>query len=166
MSSTKTIGRFFDLTVEMSKSSIFQSSDEIIFTLPRWFFRQCRHSRNLRTLSWKIVYSKTPKIQSKISDLTINVDHLESVEVSRQRQSFIFSNSEKSQPRWFSNNKMASSQNLVRNTSPVYCSWGQKSSKSRWWMASWDVHRGLGLPIHGFSRQNPALSYIFLKTPF
>jgi hypothetical protein len=33
-------------------------------------------------------------------------------------------------------------------------------------MASWEVHRGLGLPIHGFSRQNPALSYIFLKTPF
>ena len=49
-------------------------------------------------------------------DLTINVDHLESVEMSGQRQSFIFSISEKS---WTTlvfrpNNKMASSQNPVK----------------------------------------------------
>ena len=27
---------------------------------------------------------------------------------------------------------------------------GQRSSKFRWWTASWGVHRGLGLPVHGF----------------
>ena len=45
---------------------------------------------------------------------------------------------------------MASKKIQSKTTSPVYYSKGQKSSKFRWWTASWGVHRGLGLPIHGF----------------
>ena len=94
-----------------------------ISTLPRRYFGQCEHSRSLIHCceSCPFINSKNPVkniFSSKVSwqswrilDLTTNVDHLE---VSRQRQSFIFSISEKSKPRWFFNNKMASSQNPVR----------------------------------------------------
>ena len=42
------------------------------------------------------------KTIGRIFDLTIDVDHFESVEMSGQRQSFIFSNlAENLQPRWF-----------------------------------------------------------------
>ena len=57
-------------------------------------------------------------------ELTINVDHLESVEVSGQRQSFIFSISEKS---WTTlvfrpNNKMASEKSRQKQLDVCSCS--------------------------------------------
>ena len=136
------------------------STDEITPTLPRWYFRQCEHSRSLirRRESCLFINSKknpvknlqltAPKAKNRQNfaggwppgmfieawgytsmvfpvkiqsfgkvelqqslfgkvepdsktigrnfELTINVDHLESVEMSGQRQSFTFSISEKS----------------------------------------------------------------------
>ena len=105
-------------------STYLQAFAEIISTLPRWYFRQCEVSRNLIHCCESCLHklqksSQKQFLQQRLlvllgESLTTNVDHLESVEVSRQRQSFIFSISEKSSPRWFFNNKMASSQNPVR----------------------------------------------------